>query len=234
MPTDRSSRSSRQRSVIRVGVEARSDIAQRALEELVRRLDGFDSVPRRNKSAAPPPDGGPEGFDVILLDLDPVHAAARLAELRAVAPRLPAVLVLSEEAPDELLRLTQFGARGFIAPRSDLEECTTVLRAAAQGEFACAARLLAAIVRHSPLRPARAGSGPHGRAAQLSPREREVALLVTAGLPNKQIADRLTIDLGATKNHVHRILEKLGVQHRWELTRPPLGLVRGRRARPRG
>lgn len=225
--------------MIRVGVETRSDLAQRALEELVRRLDGFDSVPRRNKAAALPSDGGPERFDVILLDLDPVHAAARLAELRAVAPRVPVVLVLSDEAPDEILRLTQFGARGFIAPRSDLEECTTVLRAAAQGEFACAARLLAAIVRHSPMRPARAGSRSHARAAQLSPREREVAVLVTEGLPNKQIADRLAIDLGTTKNHVHRILEKLGVQRRWELTpssggQPPLGIVRGRRARPRG
>lgn len=48
----------------------------------------------------------------------------------------------------------------------------------------------------------------------LSPREREVAGLVAAGLRNKDIALALGITLGTVKDHVHRILDKTGLDGR--------------------
>ena len=42
----------------------------------------------------------------------------------------------------------------------------------------------------------------------LSPREREVAALITEGLSNKQIAQCLFISLATVKDHVHHILQK--------------------------
>jgi DNA-binding NarL/FixJ family response regulator len=48
----------------------------------------------------------------------------------------------------------------------------------------------------------------------LSPREREVALLVADGLSNKQIAARLHIRLATVKDHLHRILRKTGLPNR--------------------
>ncbi|MEZ4335526.1 MAG: helix-turn-helix transcriptional regulator [Sandaracinaceae bacterium] len=48
----------------------------------------------------------------------------------------------------------------------------------------------------------------------LSPREREVAGLVAAGLRNKDIALALGIRLGTVKDHVHRILDKTGLDGR--------------------
>jgi DNA-binding NarL/FixJ family response regulator len=43
---------------------------------------------------------------------------------------------------------------------------------------------------------------------QLTPREREVAGLIAAGLSNKQIARQLGLTLGTVKHYVHRILDK--------------------------
>ena len=48
----------------------------------------------------------------------------------------------------------------------------------------------------------------------LTPREREVAALIAAGLSNKQIAKRLGITVGTVKHYVHQILEKTGLTGR--------------------
>lgn len=52
--------------------------------------------------------------------------------------------------------------------------------------------------------------------SRLTPREREILALVEAGCSNKQIARQLDIRLATAKNHVHNILEKLGVRSRGE------------------
>lgn len=48
----------------------------------------------------------------------------------------------------------------------------------------------------------------------LSPREREVAGLVAAGLRNRDIALALGIKVATVKDHVHRILHKSGLDSR--------------------
>lgn len=50
--------------------------------------------------------------------------------------------------------------------------------------------------------------------AELTPREREVAALVAAGLRNADIALALGIALGTVKDHVHRVLHKSGLDGR--------------------
>jgi RNA polymerase sigma factor (sigma-70 family) len=52
---------------------------------------------------------------------------------------------------------------------------------------------------------------------QLTPREREVLRLVTEGLRNPEIAERLHISPGTVKNHVHHILQKLEMPSRLKL-----------------
>jgi pimeloyl-ACP methyl ester carboxylesterase/DNA-binding CsgD family transcriptional regulator len=47
--------------------------------------------------------------------------------------------------------------------------------------------------------------------ASLSPREREVLLLITEGLGNAQIAERLSISEKTVRNHVSNLFDKLGV-----------------------
>ncbi len=51
-------------------------------------------------------------------------------------------------------------------------------------------------------------------AGELTPREMEVLKLIGQGLTNQEIAEHLVIELGTVKNHVHNILNKLGVSSR--------------------
>jgi DNA-binding NarL/FixJ family response regulator len=50
----------------------------------------------------------------------------------------------------------------------------------------------------------------------LTVRELQIVALVDIGLSNKEIARRLCIEVPTVKNHVHRILDKLGVRNRAE------------------
>lgn len=65
-----------------------------------------------------------------------------------------------------------------------------------------------------PRRAGRVETGPHG--GTLTAREREVLGCVAAGLQNKEVAEALGISVATARNHVHRILEKLGVHSKLE------------------
>jgi DNA-binding NarL/FixJ family response regulator len=54
------------------------------------------------------------------------------------------------------------------------------------------------------------------RFSDLTPREREVLSLLGESLSNQEIAERLFIEHGTVKNHVHRILKKLNASNRHE------------------
>jgi DNA-binding NarL/FixJ family response regulator len=51
----------------------------------------------------------------------------------------------------------------------------------------------------------------------LSPREREVAVLIVGGLSNRQIAESLVISERTVENHVSSILGKLGLDTRGQV-----------------
>jgi DNA-binding NarL/FixJ family response regulator len=113
------------------------------------------------------------------------------------------------------------GARGLLFRDSDPARIAAALRAVALGvivldELAAASMLPPAAVA-VPLSPADA----------LTPREQEVLELLSQGLANKTIADRLGISEHTAKFHVNAILGKLGVQSRTEavVRAARLGLV---------
>ena len=52
---------------------------------------------------------------------------------------------------------------------------------------------------------------------ELTPRERQVALLVVRGLSNKEVARALELSDGTVKSHVHKIFRKVGARNRYGL-----------------
>jgi LuxR family transcriptional regulator of csgAB operon len=52
--------------------------------------------------------------------------------------------------------------------------------------------------------------------AMLTPREREIVRLLTLGLTNAEIGDRLFISVHTVRGHTRNILRKLGVSSRQE------------------
>jgi DNA-binding NarL/FixJ family response regulator len=52
------------------------------------------------------------------------------------------------------------------------------------------------------------------RSVQLSPREREVLLLLSRGLGNREIGEELGVSIETVKTHIERLYKRLGVTSR--------------------
>jgi NarL family two-component system response regulator LiaR len=148
--------------------------------------------------------------EVVLMDLmmPRLDGVGAMRELRRRLPASRVIVLTSFADDDRLLPAIQAGAAGYLLKNAQPRELARAVRAAAAGEAlldpAVAARLVDAIAQAP-------GEEPDER---LTPREREVLELIGRGLPNKLIARELGISEKTVKNHVGRVLAKLGVSDR--------------------
>jgi DNA-binding NarL/FixJ family response regulator len=145
--------------------------------------------------------------DVVLMDLempgmDGIEATARI---RAARPGTQVVVLTSFSDRERILDALDAGAAGYLLKDAEPEDLLRGIRAAAAGEAPLAPRAATELVA------ARRAARP---AAELTPREREVLLMVGEGLPNKLIARRLEISEKTVKSHLTRIFERIGVSDR--------------------
>jgi DNA-binding NarL/FixJ family response regulator len=158
--------------------------------------------------------------DVVLLDLelpglDQLDETRRIVSHEAFAAA--AVMVIAPSESDEtVLSALRAGAVGVLAKDATPAELRRAVQALAGGEAmlpAIAARRL--ISELSPQRLNRRSLAE--QLAALTEREREVAALVSMGLTNGEIAERLVISPATAKTHVSRVRTKLRARHRAEL-----------------
>ena len=150
--------------------------------------------------------------DVALLDLATDDDLSGVRRLVAAAPQVSFVVLAVPELEQAILDCAEAGIAGYVTRDGSLAELVDTIRAVARGEALYPARMVARLLR-------RLAARPHARPSPrstLTSRERQVAALLEAGLSNKEIARRLSIELPTVKNHVHNILEKLGVSRRGE------------------
>lgn len=122
-----------------------------------------------------------------------------------------AVVVLSVHNGDCVIEIIQCGATAYLSHNVSREALLLAAEAARQGYLLVDPLSLRRALEHLVLRPASQGITPY-----LTPREREVLALLTRGLSNGQIAQRLTVSAGTVRTHVSRILRKLQVSDRVE------------------
>jgi two-component system nitrate/nitrite response regulator NarL len=149
--------------------------------------------------------------DVVLLDASAVgtdHARAILGE----APRIKVVALALSETADDVIPWAKAGAAGFVTREASLEELIDTVAGVMQGQSVASPQLTAALLER--VATLVSEDRPTTVEARLTSREREILMLIDAGLSNKQIARRLMIEVATVKNHVHNILEKLHVRRR--------------------
>ena len=151
--------------------------------------------------------------DVLLLDLA-CHNAHRLVREGQVKSKTAAVVAVGSRSDDEVISLAEAGFTGFLPLEASLEDLCRAITRAREGELECSPRLTAALAR-------RLGTVSRRNAVesvwtQLTARESQIAELIGQGLSNKDIATRLSVETATIKNHVHNLLEKVGVHRRGE------------------
>jgi DNA-binding NarL/FixJ family response regulator len=151
--------------------------------------------------------------DVVLMDIRmPVLDGIQATRLLAASAAPPRVLVLTTfDLDDYVYDALRAGASGFLLKDATPEEILAAVRVVGGGEALLAPAVTSRLIAEF---AGRARLVPPTELASLTPREREVLLLVAAGLANGEIARRLCLADQTVKSHVSSVLFKLGLRDR--------------------
>ncbi len=158
--------------------------------------------------------------DVVLIDL-------RLPDLPPLSPecwpshtRTPRLACSAQPHYHEALTALRCGFRGYGPLEIEAALWPRLLHSLLQGELWMGRSLLSAFLlelAEQGLRPPMLGRGADGWQHQLTPREREVAMLVASGDTNKEVARRLGLSERTIKDHLTHIFAKLALHDRVQL-----------------
>ncbi|MFF9915573.1 response regulator [Streptomyces sp. NPDC013457] len=153
--------------------------------------------------------------DVAVLDvrLPDGNGIAVCRELRSRMPELACLMLTSFDDEEALLDAIMAGAAGYVLKQIKGSDLVSAVRTVATGQSMLDPATTARLMRS--LRDPEAVKPPEDeRLAVLSERERSVLELIGEGLTNRQIAKRLYLSEKTVKNHISRLLGKLGVERR--------------------
>ena len=178
---------------------------------VVARSEDGDSVRQLKKMKNPP--------DVILLDLglEKADSLKLMSLLREESSE--AKVIAMDIIPDhvDIIEFVKAGGCGFILKNAPLEDWIRTIKTVAAGEKVlppCLAPSLFAQIIEGTLK---SGKGIPAKSIRFTNREREIVNLISEGLSNKEIAERLHIATFTTKSHVHNILEKMALSTRLQI-----------------
>ncbi|MFF4232430.1 response regulator [Streptomyces sp. NPDC001820] len=134
-------------------------------------------------------------------------------ELRSRMPELACLMLTSFDDDDALLDAIMAGAAGYVLKQIKGSDLVSAVRTVATGQSmldpATTARLMQSLRDPEAAQPAE-----DERLAVLSERERAVLELIGEGLTNREIGKKLYLSEKTVKNHISRLLSKLGVERR--------------------
>ncbi len=167
--------------------------------------------------------------DVVLMDIrmpgmDGVEATRRLC---ASWPGARVIILTTFDDDVNVFEALRAGAVGYLLKDLSGQELASAVRTVFNGgaliEPTVAKRVMTEFARLHP--PAR--SLDEGLSEPLSERELEILKLISAGLSNREIGDRLGLTEGTVKNHITSLLQKIGARDRTQaaLRARDLGLI---------
>jgi DNA-binding NarL/FixJ family response regulator len=150
--------------------------------------------------------------DVVLMDIhlpgmNGIEATARLKQL---FPGLPVIMVTVYRDHDKIFQALKAG--GYLLKRSTPAEIRRAIVEVRAGGAPMSAEIARRVVEtfHAP------AHAPLGEESTLSKRQREILELLSTGLANKEIADRLGLSTETVRVHLKHIYDKLHVRCRTE------------------
>jgi DNA-binding NarL/FixJ family response regulator len=155
--------------------------------------------------------------DVVLMDFrlpDGTGAVAAKA-IRAEQPLVAVVILSADDSEESLLAAVEAGACGYLVKTDSVSDVADAIRRAADGEILVPPSLLVRLVTSHRQR-ALDRSRKERLLGELTHREIEILRLMTEGLDNQSISERLLISYTTVRAHVRNILGKLDAHSKLE------------------
>jgi len=154
--------------------------------------------------------------DVLLSD----SAAVALSDLRLVRevltaiPELRVVMVGMDDRPDVFLRAVRDGIVGYVLKDASALEVVAAVRSVANNQAVCPPSLCRSLFEQLSKPNSHLPSFAIRHNLGLTRREQQLVQMIGHGLTNKEIATQLNLSEQTIKNHVHRMLRKVGANNR--------------------
>jgi DNA-binding NarL/FixJ family response regulator len=152
--------------------------------------------------------------DLVVLDVDLSVGRQVAREILKERGRPRTLALLAVEKEQEVVAWAEIGISGFLSKDASANELVETIHRVANGRFVCSPLIMGALLRRMATLSVAATPAACEGPPKLTPRETQVAILIEDGLSNKEIARNLSIKLPTVKNHVHNILQKLGLDRR--------------------
>lgn len=167
--------------------------------------DGLEGV-KRAKQLKP---------DVVLLDLHMPGTSGLEAVplLREEVPQAQVIMLTVSEDAEDLLEALRAGARGYLLKNIETDFLLQSIRSAARGESVMSSQM-AGKLADAMRAPQKGTFAAETSPGKLSPREREIIVMLARGASNKGIARTLDLAESTVKIHVQGILRKLNLASR--------------------
>lgn len=149
--------------------------------------------------------------DLVLLDnnMPQMNGVETLKKIRERGFTGKVLLFTVSDAEEDVRDALRFGANGYLLKDMEPEQLIDQLRRVLQGHMTVSPALTPVLAQA--LRSPQAATQ-----ADLTDRERQVLKMISAGLSNKMIGNKLGITEGTVKVHVKNLLHKLGLRSRVE------------------
>lgn len=200
---------------IRVCVVEDDPVVREQLVHQLNRAHGFTCVSSHRTAEAALEEIPQHKPDVVLMDIN-LPRMSGIDCVRQLKGQLPAtqyVMLTVYEDADVIFKSLLAGAVGYLLKgrTGSGAQVLEAVRDAARGGSPLNSLIARKIVQYFHHQPSRAGTEQ-----PLSTREREVLELLSKGLPYKEIADVLGVNIETVRKHCHNIYEKLQVSSRTE------------------
>lgn len=133
-------------------------------------------------------------------------------EVRARRPETRAIILTSYDDDEAVLTSILAGAAGYVLKSVDEMTLIKGIRAVVQGHSLIEPEVAVRVIDR--MRNQRSADPQTNPLAALTERESEILSLITDGLTNQEIGERMYLAEKTVKNHVTVLLGKLGVQRR--------------------
>jgi DNA-binding NarL/FixJ family response regulator len=199
--------------MIRVFIVIEVSLYRSGIEDVLARADGLEVVGTAASLDSSLPNIARQRPDIVLLDAETADGVRALVRLSSAWPEVRIVALAVRNLETEVMRWVEAGASGYVSRDASVDDLLAALRRTARGEAVLPPRIAAYLMRQLAVL---SGVRRHAEseAWNLTPREYEVVELLGRGLSNAEIARELHIELATVKNHVHHILDKVGVSRR--------------------
>ncbi|MDT3397387.1 response regulator transcription factor [Streptomyces sp. B1866] len=196
---------------IRVLLVEDHDMVAEAIGLALDRAAGMEVVARSRSIASALADTRRCRPDVVVLDrrLPDGDGITAIGRLEAAADGVRVLVLTGDATAAAATQVVEAGGAGLLLKSARLDELEAAVRQVAAGEVVFAQGLLGGVLDRLTGRVRSAG-------ATLTPRERETLPLLAEGLSTAEIGERLNVAHNTARNHVQRVLEKLGARSKLE------------------